>query len=228
MSNWTLYEGDCLEVMRQLPDNSVDAVVTDPPYGVNYQSGRRYKSAKLPKIVNDERPFVWWLYDAFRLLKDGGAILCFCRWDVQDAFRLAMEWAGFTIKSQVIWDRQVHGMGDLKATFAPTHDVIWFGVKGRFKFPGKRPQSVIRIPRLSGQALIHPNEKPVDLMRWCVESVTPKGGTVLDPFAGSGSTLQAAVEEGRNAIGIELDPHYCEIIRQRMQEAVRVALPMDA
>ena len=225
MAEWTLYEGDCLEVMRSLPENSVDAVVTDPPYGIDYQSGRRYKLAKLPKIANDERPFVWWLYDAFRVLKDGGAILCFCRWDVQDAFRLAMEWAGFTIKSQVIWDRQIHGMGDLKAAFAPTHDVIWFGVKGRFEFPGKRPQSVIRIPRLSGQVLAHPNEKPVDLMRWCVESVTPKGGTVLDPFAGSGSTLVAAIEGGYRAIGIEVDPTYCEIIRKRMAE-LQPALPL--
>lgn len=225
MAEWTLYEGDCLEVMRQLPDNSVDAVVTDPPYGIDYQSGHRYKLAKLPKIANDERPFVWWLYDAFRVLKDGGAILCFCRWDVQEAFRLAMEWAGFTIKSQVIWDRQSHGMGDLKAAFAPNHDVIWFGVKGRFEFPGKRPQSVVRSTRVSGVDLIHPNEKPVDLMRWCVESVTPKGGTVLDPFAGSGSTLVAAVENGYKAIGIELDATYCEIIRKRMAE-LQPALPL--
>lgn len=227
MADWQLYEGDCLEVMRTLPSESVDAVITDPPYGIDYQSGHRYKLAELPKIANDERPFVWWLYDAFRVLKEGGAVLCFCRWDVQEVFRLAMEWAGFTIKSQVIWDRQSHGMGDLKAAFAPNHDVIWFGVKGRFEFPGKRPQSVVRSTRLSGLDLVHPNEKPVNLMRWCVESVTPKGGTVLDPFAGSGSTLVAAVENGYSAIGIELDANYCNVIRERMSQ-IQTTLPLEA
>jgi DNA modification methylase len=209
--------GDCRAVMRKLTPGSIDAVVTDPPYGIDFQSAwRTEKTARLPKIANDARPFVWWLPEAFDVLKDGGALICFCRWDTQEAFRLAIEWAGFTIRSQVIWDREWHGMGDLKASFAPQHDVIWFATKGRFQFPGKRPRSIIRSQRIGGEALTHPNEKPVDLMRELVRAVTPPGGTVLDPFAGSGATLKAAKLEGFKAIGIEIDDRYAASTAERL------------
>lgn len=214
---WTLHEGDCLEVMRGMPAESVDAIITDPPYGIDYQSAwRSDKSKWKPKIANDKQPFIWWLHDAYRLVKEGGILLCFCRWDVQEAFKLAIEWAGFTLKSQVIWDRGNHGMGDLKASFAPQHDVVWFAVKGAFRFPDKRPSTIIKSMRLSGEQLLHPNEKPVDLMEQLIRATTKVGDAVLDPFSGSGSTLAAADGLNRNAIGIELDPKYCNIIRERM------------
>ena len=63
--------GDCLTVLRQMPDDYVDMIITDPPYGVDYQSSRTVK--KKAKIANDKSPFIWWIYDAFRVLKDGGA-----------------------------------------------------------------------------------------------------------------------------------------------------------
>lgn len=215
-----IIHGDSLEKLRELAADSVDAVVTDPPYGIDYQSSRRTDRTKLkPKIANDLRPFVWWLPDAYRALKDGGGLLCFCRWDVAEAFRQAIEWAGFEIKSQVIWDREVHGMGDLHASFGPQHDTIWFAVKGKFKFPDKRPKSVIRSKRLSGDQLVHPNEKPVDLMQQMILAITPPGGIVLDPFAGSGSTLVAAKRLGFEFIGIERESEYCEIARRRVEHA---------
>jgi site-specific DNA-methyltransferase (adenine-specific) len=207
--------GDCRDIMRTLTPGSVDAVITDPPYGINFQSNHRSRG-KFTRVANDEQPFVWWLPDAFTALKDGGAVVCFCRWDTQEAFRLAIEWAGFTVKSQVIWDREWHGMGDLKAAFSPRHDVIWFATKGSFNFPGKRPASVLRSQRISGESLRHPNEKPVDLMRKLIEAVTPQSGVVLDPFAGSGATLIAAHGAGRSCIGIEIDQTYYEAIQKRL------------
>ena len=108
--NRQILHGDCLDVMRDLPAGSVDAVITDPPYGIDYQSAWRTDKADwLDKISNDEKPFIWWVYDAARILKVGGAMLVFCRWDVQEPFRMAMELAGLDIRSQVIWDRQVDG-----------------------------------------------------------------------------------------------------------------------
>jgi DNA modification methylase len=215
----SVIHGDCLDVLRTLPDNSIDSVVTDPPYGIDYQSCRRIDPTKRhPKIANDKRPFIWWLYDAYRVTKEGGALVCFCRWDVAEIFKIAIEVAGFTVKSQVVWDREVHGMGDLKSSFAPCHDIIWFATKGKFVFPSKRPKSVIRITRVSPESLVHPNEKPVELMIELVKSVTPPGGIVLDPFAGSGSTLVAAQREGFSFIGIECDPKYVEIARRRLAE----------
>ncbi len=203
--------GDCRDLMRTLAPNSVDAVITDPPYGVNYQPDPKFK-----RIANDERPYVWWLPDAYRVLKDGGALLCFCPWRTSEPFRLAIEWAGFKIRSQIVWDREWHGQGDLTASFGPRHDLIWFATKGKFAFPNKRPVSVIRSKRISAGALVHPTEKPIDLMQQLVEAVTPTGGVVLDPFAGSGATLHAAREAGRHSIGIELDPDYVTLIEKRL------------
>lgn len=214
---WTLHQGDCLEILKTLPDESVDAVITDPPYGIDYQSARRTdKTEWKPKIANDKRPFVWWLHDAYRITKPAGCLMCFCRWDVQEAFRQAIEWSGFKVESQIIWDRKIHGMGDLKKQFAPQHDVIWFATKGDFSFPGNRPQSIISIPRVDSGSLVHPNEKPIELMKYLISCVTQKGNTVVEPFAGSGSTLDASEQLGRNSIGIELSPEYCEVIRRRM------------
>jgi site-specific DNA-methyltransferase (adenine-specific) len=221
---FTIHHGDCLDVMRGIPDGSVDAIITDPPYGMNYQSAwRTDSSARKPKIANDQRPFIWWLNDAYRCTREGGSLVCFCEWRHQEVFRTAIATAGFTLKSQVIWDREWHGMGDLKASFAPQHDVIWFAVKGSFSFPGKRPRSVVRCKRIAAEELVHPTEKPVDLMRQLVVAVTSPGGTVCDPFAGSCSTGAAAVLEGRKFIGVEREASYCEIATGRIAAAEQKA-----
>jgi len=107
-------------------------------------------------------------------------------------------------------------MGDLKGSFAPQHDVIWFATKGKFEFHDKRPKSVISSQRISGSALIHPNEKPVDLMEKLIEAITPPNGVVMDPFMGSGSTGVAAKNLKREFIGIEMNPEYFEIAKKRI------------
>lgn len=214
-----IIHGDCLDAMPTIASNSVDAIVTDPPYGIDYQSewkrdvnGRR-NNEKLftPKIANDKNVFTEWLPEAFRITKDGGSILCFCRWDVQEIFRLAIESSGFKIKSQVIWDKVSHGMGDLVSSFGPQHEVIWFAIKGKFKFPGGRPKSIIRCPRVPPLALMHPNQKPLFLMKSLCKAVCPDDGTILDPFCGSGTTGIAAKSLGLKFIGIEINEGYCDI-----------------
>jgi DNA modification methylase len=223
MPDWRVETGDCLEVMRTLPDASVDAVVTDPPYGMSYQSAWSEAGSRFAKIANDDRPFVWWLYDAARVLKVGGCLLCFCRWDTAEAFRLAIEWAGLKVVSQLIWDRGVHGMGDVATFPGPRHDTIWMASKGRFTFPGRRPVSVLPHQRVAASDLLHPNQKPIPLMQELVRDYTPPGGLILDPFTGSGSTGKAAILEGFRFIGIEREPEYAEIARARIAQAVEHA-----
>lgn len=179
----TLIQGDSLLVLPQLPGASVDAFVTDPPYGIGYKDGNGRG------VVNDNAPFIWWLYHAYRATKPGGSLLCFCRWDVQEAFKFAIEIAGYKIRSQVIWDRVVHGAGDTRKTFGPRHDVIWFATKGDFAFHAGRPVSVIAEQRpIPNQARpsLHPTEKPVALMARLIGAVCPSGGLVVDPFMGAG------------------------------------------
>lgn len=213
--------GDCLEVMRGMEAGYFDAVVTDPPYGIDYQSAWRTDPEKRhPKIRNDGQPFVWWAYPAAGLVSaDGGRVLCFCRWDTAEAFRLALTWSGLTLRAQIIWDRQHHGMGDTRGAPSPRHDIIWYATSGRYEFQNGRPCSVVSAARLSGDALTHPNEKPLDLMRQLVASYSSEGETILDPFCGSGTTGVACVKTGRNFVGIEINEEYCEIARKRIAQA---------
>lgn len=221
---FSIINADCIEAMRDMPESSVDSIVTDPPYGIDYQSAwRTDKAQRFARIANDRAPFIWWLLEAVRLLKDGGCVLCFCRWDTAEAFRLAMSWAGLTVISQIIWDREHHGMGNLRGAPAPRHDTIWLASRGKYQLPGKRPTSVVRHGRLSGSALHHPNEKPKELMADLVRSYVPEGGAVLDPFMGSGSTGVAAVELGYDFIGIEAEQEYAEIAQRRIEHALELA-----
>jgi site-specific DNA-methyltransferase (adenine-specific) len=212
--------GDCLEVMRTMPDKSVDAVITDPPYGIGYQSARRTdKNSRFDVLDGDLSVPVEWLSQSFRVAKDNSCLFCFCRWDTQQTFYDAISKAGWNIKSQVIWDRGVHGLGDLKAQYAPMHDNIWFAIKGSYQFSGKRPKSVLRVDRLSAGDLVHPTQKPVSLMKVINLDLTREGDTILDPFMGSGTTGVACVQTGRNFIGIEIDPTYFAIAEKRIAEA---------
>nr|WP_243898633.1 site-specific DNA-methyltransferase [Intestinimonas butyriciproducens] len=197
---------------------SVDAIITDPPYGINYVSPTG------ARIQNDAAPFIWFLYDAFRVLKPGssgrGTLVCFTRWDVQQVFIDAIRLAGFVVKSEVIWDKMQHGMGDLKSQFAPSHENIIFAVKGKFSFPGHRPKDLITHRKLPGSQMIHPTEKPVPLLADLITAVTKPGDLILDPFAGSGSTLVAAKKTGRRFTGIELDNVHYVNAQRRIEETV--------
>lgn len=110
-----LYQGDCLEVLKTLPDNSVDLLVTDPPYGIDYQSMRcKDKTKRMSKILNDKKPFTDFIpLIKLKIAKTGG-ILCFTRWDVQQIFIDEFIRNGLKPKNVLIWDKKVHSMGDLK------------------------------------------------------------------------------------------------------------------
>lgn len=216
----TLYRGDCLDVMRDMPSGSADAVVTDPPYGIDYQSAwRTDRAAWFPKIAGDVSVDMAWAAEAYRLTVDNGCLLCFCRWDVSGAFMDGIAAAGWDVRSQVVWDRGIHGMGDLTRQYAPCHDLMWFATKGAYTFPGHRPRSVYRIDRLPANALEHPTQKPLPLMSRILADIAPTNAAILDPFMGSGTTGVACVQTGRNFIGIEIDPTYYAIAERRIKEA---------
>lgn len=174
-----IYNENCLDTMARMPDGFVDAIITDPPYGISYQSAWRIDSTQWkPKLANDDKPATEFLDDAFRVMKDGSPLAVFCEWRFQETFRTAIENAGFIVKSQVIWDREWHGMGDLGSAFAPSHDILWFATKGKYKFPNERPKSVLRFPRMGGEAIFHPTQKPVDLISYLVKVLTRPSNTL--------------------------------------------------
>lgn len=206
-----LHLGDCLKVMKNMPDKSVDLVLTDPPYGINFQSNMRKK--QFPKIINDNTPFVAFIPDLKRIIKRTGAVMVFTRWDVQPVF------IAHKVRNVLIWDKMRYGMGDLKRAYSNGYESIIFSSEQDFRFPAKRPQDIVQMPRISPNKLIHPNEKPVLLLKKLITQCTQEGNTVFDPFMGSGSTGVACANTNRNFIGIELDKGYFEIAQKRIKEA---------
>lgn len=206
-----------MNIIELLDDSSVDVCLTDPPYGIEFQSAwRTDRNMWKPKIDNDGSPFIDWIEPLYAKMKDGGRLLCFYRWDVQDEFLNEIERVGFTVKSQIVWDKCIHGMGDLKGEFSPQHELIIYATKGRYEFKGKRPSSVYRIQRVHPEKLVHPNEKPVELIRSLLLAISEEGELVFDPFGGSFSTYLAATQLGRKALSCELSEHYYDIGVERL------------
>lgn len=204
--------------MASIPPGSVDCIVADPPYGIDYQSARRTdKELWKPKIANDKEPYVEWIKPAYNLLPEGGVLFCFFRWDVSYVFQETIKNCGFDLKSEIIWDKVVHGMGDLEGAFAPRHESIFFATKGKFYFPGVRPQSIIRQKRVDAEKLIHPNEKPVPLIESLIRSVGAR--KVFDPFMGSGATGVASMRLGCDFVGCDIDKMYFDISQKRIDRA---------
>ena len=218
--NCILYKGDCLEILKQIPDGSVDMVLADPPYGIDYQSSRvKDKDKRLPKILNDKQPFVAFIHELPRILHRGGCCMIFTRWDVQQVFIDELNKCGLKPKNVIIWDKMTHGMGDLRRAFGSRYESIIFVANHDFRFNGKRPTDIVCQAKVSPNKLIHPNEKPVNLLKTLIDKCTKNGDTVLDCFMGSGSTGVACVNTGRKFIGIELDEHYFNVAEQRIKAA---------
>jgi DNA modification methylase len=223
--NTGIYKGDCLDFIDELNDFSIDVCITDPPYGISYQSNRRKdKEQYKAKILNDEKPFIEWIKPLFHKMKEGGRLVCFYRWDVQDEFLTALKDAGFTVKSQIVWDKVIHGMGDLHGEFAPMHELMLYATKGRYLFENKRPKTVYRSKRINGSELIHPNEKPISLIAALIRDISNKNDLILDPFGGSFSTYRAAIQEGRKCISFELHDEYFEVGRKIVNQGTAVSL----
>ncbi len=211
-----LYKGDCTKLLKGIPNNSVDLIIADPPYGINFQSN--FRKDRFDKLQNDDVVLEDWLSEAHRVLKDGGAIYTFTRWDVYPQWYSAIEEL-FKIKNCVIWHKRGGGLGDLKGAYIFNHEFLIFATKGRHILNGKRCSDVWEIQKDAPSKYQHPTQKPIELMQKIIEKSSNVGDTILDPFMGSGSTGIACVNTGRNFIGIELDDKYFEIASNRIEEA---------
>lgn len=220
-SNVTLYYGDCFEVLPTLGRESVHLLVADPPYGQDFQSNRRQQ--RLEKIEGDDGTLdvAGALALACRVLRRGRHAYVFGPPE-------ALVGCPLCASTPIVWDKMVNGTGDLSLPYSLSHEPITFCVyepsqanrrKGYGALAARMRQgSVIRCQRLQGAATgRHPNEKPVRLLRQLIESSSVMDEVILDPFAGSGSTLEAAVLEGRRAIGVEIDEAYCEMTAERLR-----------
>lgn len=204
----TLYHGDCLELM---PSLTFDVIVTDPPYGIGWKRSKNAaRSSKAHSgIANDKDTTA--RDRMLALAPDVPAVVFGSFYAPQP----------LNVKQVFVWEKPADAgvvgsttgfRRDAEPIFLagpwPQRTVRWSGVLRSLR------QSIAHVAKETG----HPHTKPVDLMRVLVDRCPP--GVILDPFAGSGSTLRAAKDNGREAIGIELEEKYCEIIADRMRQEV--------
>ena len=216
-----VYNADCIEYMKSMEDNCIDLVVTDPPYLMNYKSNRRVVMDKFDYIKNDKGSFdliQQYINECYRVMKDNTAIYMFCSWHHVDLFKQAIE-SKFKLKNIIVWNKNNHGSGDLKASYAPKYEFILYAHKGRSLFRDKRIADVIDCAKVTSKELAHPTEKPIELLKLFIKNNSDVNDLVFDGFAGSGTTGIACKELERSFIGCELDKNYCDIANNRIEKA---------
>lgn len=243
MSQVELHCGDCLQILPTIEVGSIDAIVTDPPYGHANGDGdlaaarvgvRGARQRSTIPIANDTQEDYWPLMTRFaieaaRVMKPEASCCCCCGGGgPQPTFAklslLMDEYMDFF--HAVVWDKSARGAG-LGWRYRRNYEFILIakpkGGKLSWARPDKAESNVIRIPPEMNTH--HPTTKPVDLMQKLIVTHTQPGATILDPFMGSGTTGVACVKTGRNFIGIEIDPHYFAIAQKRIAEA-QLQLPL--
>ena len=223
MEDYNIYCGDCLNYMKKIPSESINLIVTDPPYLINYQSSRRIKKEKFEKIKNDvnsQQLICDYFEECNRILKNNTAIYCFCSWHHIDFFKQEFE-KHFKLKNIIVWNKNNHGSGDLKGAYAPKHELILFGHKGRTLLREKRISDVIECEKINSSNLTHPTEKPTKLIEIFIKQSSDIDDIIFDGFMGSGSTGVACINTNRKFIGCELDENYFKIAEQRLKNTIK-------
>lgn len=197
---------------RLLGDSVADMCITDPPYGVNFQSN--FRKDKFDVIKNDDA-----IPDFFALSKEfnRGFFFCFCSvksmLPMLDMFR-----KHYTLSNMIIWDKCTTSMGNLTNEFGQDYEIALVANENKETLKLKRCGSIWKVPKLAVQSYVHPTQKPVPLIEFAIKRCTLNRAVVLDCFGGSGTTLLACENSGRKCRMIELDEHYCDVIIARLEE----------
>lgn len=236
LPKWEIIYGDALSLLRSYPAGSFDAIITDPPYASggrtqaekNKSTAQKYSSMgeNAPPAFDgdakDQRSFTsWcaeWLSECRRIAKPGAPLCVFIDWRQLPSLTDAIQWAGWIWRGTAVWDKG--NSRPQKGRFRAQAEYIAWGSNG--DMPISRP-----VPCLPGvfkygnpQNRIHLTEKPLQLMRDIVR-ITEPGGRILDPFAGSGTTVLAALQEGYSATGFEMSEEYAARAVERIGTALR-------
>jgi DNA modification methylase len=205
--------GNWRDHVGAIKDGSIAVLLTDPPYGMGYQSDYRLdrtKARKHHRIENDgqgEGPAELGECVAAFIpkLADNAHVFVFTNWRNEEAMRSALADAGLTVRGSLVWVKNNTGMGDPKTTFAPKHERIIHAVKGS-PILFEREADVLEFDRVNTDR--HPTEKPVDLLARLIEITSVEGQRIADPFGGVGSTCEAAESLSRNYWGCEINEEY--------------------
>jgi len=216
--------------LKYIKDNSIDLIITDPPYGINYYTNRRKNKTRLTEngIQGDHKDNLNLIKNTinelFRVLKPGRHIYWFGRFDsISKHIELFIK-AGFIIKNNLIWIKNNHGTGDLYYSYAPKYECILYAIKPakkKFrlkKFEGiTRHSDILNFNKIPSKLLVHDHEKPTELLEFLIEKSSNKNEVILDPFLGSGQTMFASFNRNRQFIGFEIDKRIYKMIKNRFK-----------
>jgi len=227
-----LLQGDCLKLMEQLPDESVDLILTDPPYSMKHSAGgctsinlkKKWGGKNIRagnKVVDFDTSikFSTWIPETYRVLKTGGHCYIFCNdKNLQELLNVSAV-AGFKESNILVW---VKNNACPNRYYMKNCEFILFLYKGHAKpINDMSSKAAFDCKNITGKAKMHPTEKPTKMLRTFINNSTVYGDIVLDPFMGSGTTGIACLDTGRNFIGMEIDNQYFGIAKQRIQEKER-------
>jgi len=217
----TIYHGDCREVLPTLA--SVRLVVTDPPYVFGIAStAQEGKAGGWGDMMNSSIWYESWMSEAKRLtVNEQGAAWVFNSWRSFPVLARAAYSVSWPIESLMVWDKEWIGPGGPRG-LRPSYELAALFVHGGFAIKNRGLPDIWRSKWSSVKPNGHPAEKPLDLVAKIIRE--SGGGSVLDPFLGSGTTLCAAKMQGCRAIGIEIEERYCEIAAKRLSQRV---LPLE-
>lgn len=236
-----LYNGDCLEIMKQIPDGSIDCVITDPPYNISQKNFCVDRSKAKSAIMRRDKPLNYdfgswdnmerqefleftknWLLECIRVLRDGGTIISFFNKEDISYLGWTGQENGMRTRTIFTWHKTNPVPSFRKVNYLSACEYAWIGSKGQkpwtFNFGlQKEMHNFYETCNSSGyKQTEHPTEKPVNMFEHFVKIHTNKDDTVLDPFMGSGTTGVACKHLQRNFIGIELDDKYFQIAQDRI------------
>ena len=226
MSEVKLYQGDCLEVMKNMKDGSVDLVVTDPPYktitggdsnGANSERPKGMLRGNRKLFKHQKMNISDWMPEIYRVLKKGSHCYIFTNsLNLQEMLNEATK-VGFKLHNLLVWEKNNCTPSQY---YMKNCEYVLFLRKGKAKWINNIGDSktVHKFNNIIGNKL-HPTEKPVDLLEYYLLNSSEPNDIVFDPFMGSGSTGVASLNTNRNFIGIELDPTYFQIAKDRIEQA---------
>jgi site-specific DNA-methyltransferase (adenine-specific) len=218
-----IQQGDSLEILKSLEDSCIDIVLTDPPYGIEYKSNRSEYDNSITKrgLLNDgKNEALTLLENTCKILKhktaENAHLYFFCSWSVFSDFEKIIG-KYFTIKTPIVWNKGNKGSGDLENDWGNQTELIIYCIKGK-KNINYRKGNVLEIPKIHSSKLVHPTQKPTQLIKEILEVSALPNDFVVDPFMGSGSTIKACNEMNLKSLGIELDKEMFNIANKYINE----------
>lgn len=221
-----LIHGDCLEKFIEIENESISAIITDPPYNISRKNNFKTMGRNGIDFGEWDKDFdlTSWINIASNKIKKGGNIVIFNDWKNMSYITESLENNGFEVKDLIRWKKTNAMPRNRDRRFITDYEVAVWTVKKGDKWTFNRLNNNYEIPEIVGGLTSksekyygsHPTQKPVYVMKWIIERLSNKGDIILDPFMGSGSTGVACLKTGRKFIGIELDENYYSVAVNRI------------